>query len=73
MRMAVVGKADFAKGIQQKILLVSLLIHAVSMWKEGNTAAVKTGCTLCWWLSNCDARSPGSFQNAGSSTCPIEL
>lgn len=31
MRIAVVGKADFAKGIQQKILSVSLLMHAVSM------------------------------------------
>ena len=41
VRMAVVGQADFAKGIQQKILSVSFLMHAVSMAKEGNTSAVR--------------------------------
>lgn len=61
MRVAELGKSDFAKGTSQKILSVSLLIHAAFMQKEGSTAVSKAGCTLRWCLSNCGPRLPGSF------------
>lgn len=47
MRVAVLGKSDFAKGTSQKILSVSLLIQAVFMQKEESTAVLKAGCSLC--------------------------
>lgn len=60
VRMAVVGQADFAKGIQ-KILSQVFLMHAVSMAKEGNTSAVRLDAVCAGGFLNCDAKSPGCF------------